>query len=86
MLDDKRSSDDYLDLENIYASYYLRNPMNIPNYLFYKDKHGKEKDHVIYKRYDKQMGSYCSSHETGLALALYSLSIRYNLQIILDNY
>ena len=58
-------------VEKMYAFYYLKNPMNL-------------KRSVQHKRYDKIMGEHCSSHETGLALALYSLSIKYNIKLLLD--
>ena len=54
----------------MYGFYYLKNPMNM-------------KRNAQNKRYDKIMGEHCSSHETGLALALYSLAIKYNLNSFL---
>lgn len=41
-----------------------------------------EKRNLKYKRFDKLMGEHCSSHETGLALAYYSQSIKYNIKIL----
>ena len=55
--------------------------MNFPNSNYHENK-----GRVLYKRYDKQMGHYCSSHETGLALALYSLSIKHYVKLLLSTF
>lgn len=72
------------NLNDIYGLYYLHNPMNLPRRLLYRELE-YFKNEKMFKRYDKLMDSDCSSHETGLAIALYSIAIRYQINKLMDN-
>ena len=67
--------------DNFLSGAYKTNDNNKNRGLEYRNSHSLTSKLVKrFKRFDKIMSEQCSSHETGLAIAYYALSISYHFK------